>query len=51
MAAPALKAPTTANPAAGGEMVARAEVRARSLLLAPAMLIIGVFGILPLFII
>jgi len=50
MAAPALKTPIADNPAAGEQTVARAQAATRSLLLAPAMLIIGVFGILPLFI-
>lgn len=50
MAAPTLKTPIADNPVAGDQTVARAQAATRSLLLAPAMVIIGVFGILPLFI-
>ncbi len=50
MTAPALKAPIADDPAAGEQTVSRAQARTRVLLLAPAMVVIGVFGILPMFI-
>ena len=50
MASEALGAPPAAEAGAGERVVARAQARIRGILLAPAVLVIGIFGILPLFI-
>jgi spermidine/putrescine transport system permease protein len=50
MTAEALKYSATAGTSSAEREVARAQTRTRYYLLAPAMLVIGIFGILPLFI-